>query len=371
MFSAMTVIIVVISVLYIAYIVGEHFYIAAKRKKLKTVVHVNGIRGKSTVTRLIDAGLRGCGYKVFCKTTGTVPSTIDVENNVKPVRRLGPANIREQMRVIRWAAKQNADVLVVECMAVNPELQYICENRILHADVNVITNVREDHLDEMGGDLESIAISLANTVPQNGSLVLGSDSFYDIFAKCANMRNSSVTVAKPYTGSELLDTFPDNIAVALGVCDVLGLDREKFFNGMRNYVRDVGALAAFRRSDTVFINGFSANDPESTFAIYRRVTEKYPAENVTVLLNARQDRPFRVKQHIEMIKSMTFGKLILTGANKTYISKRLKQENIIADTIKNPEDLLKEKVIFGCGNIASDGMKILEYFKDGGTEIKL
>lgn len=371
MFNAMTVILVVLSVMYIAYVVGEHFYIAARRKKLKTVVHVNGIRGKSTVTRLIDAGLRGCGYRVFCKTTGTVPTVIDAENNVKPVRRLGPANIREQMRVIRWAAKQNADALVVECMAVKPELQYLSENRILHADVNVITNVRADHLDEMGDDLESIALSLANTVPQNGALVLGSDSFLNVFERCAAKCNCSVTVAKPYTGEDLLDTFPDNIAVALGVCDKLGLDRDKFFAGMKNYVRDAGALAAFRRGETVFINGFSANDPESTLAVYKRVTDKYPAEQITVLLNARQDRPFRIKQHIEMLKSMRFKKLILTGSNKTYITKRLEEENITAVQIKSREELLSENIIFGCGNIASDGMKILEFFKDGSTEIKL
>jgi len=33
-------------------------------------VHVNGTRGKSSVTRLIAAGLRSTGRRVFAKTTG-------------------------------------------------------------------------------------------------------------------------------------------------------------------------------------------------------------------------------------------------------------------------------------------------------------
>ena len=51
---------------------------AKSRATLRHVVHVNGTRGKSTVCRLIEAGLRAGGLRVFCKTTGTDPMTIDV-----------------------------------------------------------------------------------------------------------------------------------------------------------------------------------------------------------------------------------------------------------------------------------------------------
>ena len=42
-------------------------------------VHVNGTRGKSSVTRLIAAGLRAGGKRTFAKTTGTAPRVIDSE----------------------------------------------------------------------------------------------------------------------------------------------------------------------------------------------------------------------------------------------------------------------------------------------------
>ena len=40
-------------------------------------IHVNGTRGKSSVTRLIAAGLRAGGKRTFAKTTGTAPRVID------------------------------------------------------------------------------------------------------------------------------------------------------------------------------------------------------------------------------------------------------------------------------------------------------
>ncbi|MBQ5468103.1 MAG: poly-gamma-glutamate synthase PgsB, partial [Oscillospiraceae bacterium] len=45
-------------------------------KKLKIRVNVNGIRGKSTITRLITRILQEAGYHVVGKTTGTAARMI-------------------------------------------------------------------------------------------------------------------------------------------------------------------------------------------------------------------------------------------------------------------------------------------------------
>ena len=87
---------------------------AKSRATLRHVVHVNGTRGKSTVCRLIEAGLRAGGLRVFCKTTGTDPMTIDVSGNEEPLHRRGKANIKEQVGILCRAAAQNAEVLVIE-----------------------------------------------------------------------------------------------------------------------------------------------------------------------------------------------------------------------------------------------------------------
>ena len=157
--------------LYLLYLLWEAHAVRIARKKLAHVVHVNGTRGKSTVSRLIEAGLREGGMRVFCKTTGTDPMTIDVNGREEPIRRRGKANIKEQIAILRRAAAQDAQVLVVECMAITPEFQQASQRDILRADIGVITNVRRDHTDVMGDTLPQIAEALCHTVPQGGVLL--------------------------------------------------------------------------------------------------------------------------------------------------------------------------------------------------------
>ena len=64
---------------YLAWLVWEKQANDRALKSFRYVIHVNGIRGKSTTTRLIEAGLRESGLKVFCKTTGTLPMIIGVD----------------------------------------------------------------------------------------------------------------------------------------------------------------------------------------------------------------------------------------------------------------------------------------------------
>ena len=62
-------------------------------------IHINGSRGKSSVTRLIAAGLRAGGLKTLAKTTGTAPRIIDENGKDKVIHRLRSASIGEQVRL--------------------------------------------------------------------------------------------------------------------------------------------------------------------------------------------------------------------------------------------------------------------------------
>ena len=89
--------------------------------KLPIRIHVNGSRGKSSVTRLIASGLRAGGLKVIAKTTGTAPRIIDENGKDRIIHRLRSASIGEQVRLMRNFAKRKPDAVVFECMAVNPQ----------------------------------------------------------------------------------------------------------------------------------------------------------------------------------------------------------------------------------------------------------
>ena len=92
--------ILLLTLIWLVYLLWEARRVRQARAKLTHIVHVNGTRGKSTVSRLIEAGLRAGGMKVFCKTTGTDPMTIDVSGHEELIRRRGRANIKEQVRFL-------------------------------------------------------------------------------------------------------------------------------------------------------------------------------------------------------------------------------------------------------------------------------
>ena len=105
-------------------------------------IHVNGTRGKSSVTRLIAAGLRAGGKRTFAKTTGTAPRVIDSKGIDRIIHRLRKPSIGEQVRLLKYFSDEKPDVVVMECMAVQPQYQWISEHQMVKADIGVITNAR-------------------------------------------------------------------------------------------------------------------------------------------------------------------------------------------------------------------------------------
>ena len=162
-------------------------------------VHVNGTRGKSTVTRLVSAALRAHGVPTLAKVTGTEARLVLPDGSEEPLRRRGRPNVREQLTLLRRARRLGARAVVAECMAIRPDLQAATEDDMLRSTVGVVTNVRTDHTEVMGRDLASIAAALSATVPRGGVLVLGEPAFAEVFEARALERGSRVVVAGRHT----------------------------------------------------------------------------------------------------------------------------------------------------------------------------
>ncbi|MDR3258039.1 MAG: poly-gamma-glutamate synthase PgsB [Fusobacteriaceae bacterium] len=377
----------ILFIIYMIYIIFEKLILIKNRKKLKYVIHVNGIRGKSTVCRLLDAGLRAGGYKVFTKVTGTSPRIIDTDFGEKIINRQGKANIIEQIKTINWAVRSGAEILIIECMAINPKLQYICEHKILKSDISVITNVRYDHLDVMGNELDSIAESLSNSIPRNGILFTLSDKYFDFFKKKADKLDTNICLVecnpKYIKKYEKID-FYENVAISLEICKYLGVDNDIAFNGMKTYKRDPGTLQVIKiinkaNSNIFFINAMAANDPDSTKIIINRLSEKKILNNKKYLLiNNRKDRINRSEQYINFVLEHKdiFSKILISGEIKNLFYNQLinnnidknnvltiKDENTLDDLINNINEDLD---IIAVGNIYGYGEKILNYFLEYG-----
>ncbi len=363
-------------------------------KKLPVRIHVNGTRGKSSVTRLIAGGLRGGGLRTFAKTTGTKPRMIFVDGSETPVLRVGKANVIEQKRIVAKAVQQKAEYFVTECMGVQPHLQELLENKFIKSQVGVITNVRGDHLDEMGPTLACVAASLCNSIPRNGHLFTSEDQFLDIIQIRAKMRNTTVHKADPckindsdMRGFTYLE-HKDNVSLALAVCEHFGVKRADALRGMQTAIADPGVLRRYmietQGKVIEFVNAFAANDPDSYKIIWEMLRiHREPDKILIVLLNVRKDRIQRSEQMGEFIASeLDADYFVVTGEyTHAVVSKAIacglphnKIENMgghsldsIFHTILNLTS--KKSLVFGIGNVVGFGEQIVNHFVQKGKEI--
>jgi gamma-polyglutamate synthase len=387
-------VIVVLIVILISYGFWEFRAHQNKLKGLRVRIHVNGTRGKSSVTRLIAGGLRGGGLRVFAKTTGTKPRMIFVDGSEIPVLRIGKANIIEQTRIVARAMRQNADYFVTECMGVQPHLQDLLENKFIKSHVGVITNVRGDHLDEMGPTLPCVAASLCNSIPKDGHVFTAEDNFLDIIEARAAMRNTKVHKSDPCNvansdmrGFTYLE-HKDNVALALEVCQHFGVSKADALRGMQQANPDPGVLRRYQieiqGKSIEFVNAFAANDPDSYKIIWQMLLiHREPDKKLIVVLNSRKDRIQRSEQMGEFIATeldadfyVITGQLTHAIVNKAVAcglphdkilnlgGKSL--ETIFDDIVKLTE---KKSLVFGIGNIVGFGEEIVNYFVEKGSEI--
>ena len=274
-------------------------------------IHVNGTRGKSSVTRLIAAGLRAGGKRTFAKTTGTAPRVIDSKGIDRIIHRLRKPSIGEQVRLLKYFSDEKPDVVVMECMAVQPQYQWISEHQMVKANIGVITNARPAHLDEMGPTEEDVVRSLCNSVPVNGTLVTAENKHKKIIEEVTLSNESKFissnekSLPEHYINNFSYIEHPQNIAIALDVCEELGVNRDIAIQGMHDVQPDLGALIVWKLAGVngmlQFVNGMAANDPVSTLQIWKFVIDRYPTNSCTaVFFNSRDDRPLRTKQMLEL-----------------------------------------------------------------------
>ena len=350
-------------------------------------IHVNGSRGKSSVTRLIGAALRD-KMKTVVKTTGTSARFIYPDGKEIPIFRPGKPNIIEQIKVVRKAAQLGADALVVECMAITPDYIRILEEKLIRSTVGVITNVREDHLDVMGPTVEHVAYNIALSLPYNGVAFTAEDRWFPVLEKVARSRGTRlIRVSADDISDEEMQGFSylehkENVALALAVAMHLGIDRKEALMGMYKVNPDPGALREIvlnmsgRR--VYFLNAMAANDVESTIRIWKMALNRHPNSYRIALLILRKDRPQRTESFARVMGRDIIANLyILAGSMTSFVEKALLKRGVPPQSIVNLEggdaDLvirtIEEKVkddslIVAMGNIVGLGQEILNKLEE-------
>ncbi|MER7167691.1 poly-gamma-glutamate synthase PgsB [Micromonospora sp. NPDC000207] len=340
-------------------------------RNLERIPHrvlVNGIRGKSSITRLCAGALRGGNRVVVAKTTGTAARFIFPDASEEPVhRKFGIANVVEQIGIVRRAAVYHPDALVIECMAVMPALQEINQSKLIRSNIGVLCNVREDHLAEMGPTLDDVARSLSRSMPVGGVCITAEKDRLAILEQEAAKRECRLLAVDPetVTDREMAGfgwiTFKENVAIALAVAEQLGVDRQSALAGMWAAPPDPGVLSVARvlhgTKRVRFANIFAANDPESTFMNIEQLEKQgLVGRPLTMVVNCRPDRMERNGQMGALSGRVRPESIVLIGemtrSARTNVPAEL-QDRVVDLGGKIPPDRLLTEVLAATGQDSS------------------
>ncbi|NBD95059.1 MAG: poly-gamma-glutamate synthase PgsB [Gammaproteobacteria bacterium] len=364
-------------------------------RRLPVRVHVNGTRGKTSVVRLIAAGLRAGGKRVCSKTTGSFAAVTGPDGEDYPLHRPNQPNIIEQMRVMRRLVGFRPDVVVMECMALQPHFQALTERQMVRSTHGVITNARADHLDVMGPGAADVALALAGTVPFEARLFTAEREHLDTFRMAADDRGSELhattaddvaTVTQEEMAAFRYAEHAENVALALDVCGALGVDRQLALAGMQQLAPEVGATRVqsvdFFGRDIVFVNAFAANDPDSTELIWEQVIEHYGDDRFKLaVVNCRFDRPQRSQQLAEVAGRWTpadhyvlmgSGTLLFARAavkaglapSRMTVAEGLDQHELFETVLEHTEG---PALIMGMCNVHGGGAELARQFNNRAT----
>jgi poly-gamma-glutamate synthase PgsB/CapB len=348
-------------------------------------IFVNGTRGKSSVTRLIAAVLRASGTPTVGKTTGTCSRLILPDGSETPVPRDGPPNIAELIRTLRSAVRLGAEAVVFECMAVDPDLQRIAEERIVQPTITVVTNARLDHTDVQGASVYDIARGFA---ARPGGVLVTADP---IVARAHEPRleasggRAVVSRASSVDPSELRDMtyveHPENVALALEVARLLGVDRATALRAILTTAPDPGAATVFDlphpSGSWQLVNLFAANDPESTFQALDSVEAAYGRlDRPLLLFAARGDRTARSAEFARVLEHHRerFHGVLVFGERTRAVVRTAHRAGLDDGWIVDagdppPAELTKmladsmgtERTVVGVGNIIGPAQRWLEH----------
>jgi len=275
-------------------------------------------------------------------------------------------------------------------MAVQPKYQSFTELKLVKATHGVITNARADHLDVMGPSEQDVALALLGSTPLQGKLFTCEQDYIKEFEMACTDRHSELVLinkddveavtSQDLSGFSYIE-HKENVALVLKLSSSLGIPREIALRGMWKAKRDPGAMTEvemeFFGRRLCFVNGFAANDPESSECIWKLALNSHCSlEQKIMVISTRNDRPDRSRQLGEAIINWPHADAYVLIGNGVYqfykitIGHGMDPTKLICAENYSVEKVFEEIVgqvkssalIMGIGNIVGPGMELTKYF---------
>lgn len=283
---------------------GESYLLRRWRRQIPLRIAVTGTRGKSSVCRLLRSELAIRNIAAMAKVTGTRPEIILPDGKALPLKRRGRANIIEQKRVLRKAARLGVEAVVMEIMSLEEENHFVEAQRLIMPTHLLITNARPDHTALHGTATEDICRTYAFCITPGCRVIHGIPACRELFQQICR-QNQALAFPVPHDGAETqppaekrADHFRDNLRLVTTALTVLGQTPE--IRSPQAPHADSLAVVTWERAEgkpVRILNAFSANDPLSSFESFHKASSPDTAPEAILkaplLLNLRKLRPDR------------------------------------------------------------------------------
>jgi poly-gamma-glutamate synthase PgsB/CapB len=246
------------------------------------------------------------------------------------------ATIWEQRTIVKLAASLEVQVLMWECMALNPRYVRILERVWMKDDITTLTNTYPDHEDIQGPAGVNIPQVMVNFIPHRKTCFTAAEQMLPILEQGAKEQNADLHAVNwrevEFLTDDVLGRFPyrehpANVALVLKMAEHLGIDRDFALKEIPdNVVPDMGVLktyptTAYLGRKLEFTLGNSANERRGFMSNWTRTGfDKHKPEEadvwITTCVNNRADRIPRSKVFANiLVMDISAHKHFLIGTN--------------------------------------------------------
>ncbi len=290
----------------------------------RTRLSVEGTRGKTSLSISLHSEIIRRGETSFCKVTGALP-LLCVGRDVSVVKRTRPTRLYENLFDVPYS-----NYCVLENQGISPYTMRVFNELFVRPQIIAVTNVRLDHVEEMGRTREKIARSIASSFGKAEIVFSGepTDHLNDIMSRKAK-KFVRVRPAHPHLPGAEIPALLNEIMEFLGLGSV----------NIDAYLGAIEEKLKWKEIDgIVYFDASKVNDPDSAALMVR-----WLGESPFIFIQLGRDRPGRTWAFLKMVREkwIDYSKLAVAGEWSYEFSKRVGGVNL-PDSCEGVDLLLDE-----------------------------
>lgn len=327
---------------------------------------VEGSRGKSGLVRAITDLLYARGEDAVGKITGKETIIFRKGKKINVQRKHGKNFLLDQENKEILKKYNDVTFKIFENQALSCYTMKVVHN-IVKPQIIVIPNIRFEHQDSLGEDIEEIAKSFAFNFKGTKKVITTENKkiVLDIFNEYCKKFNVELIVIDSYNEEIPSISSIKLIDRVLKEVGVNGLSKEEIKYLGKNIITAMSIK--YSKSQKIdYYNGAKVNDPESSANVFNYLKKHNPNKRFVFVCYLRGDRPERTESFLIFFESICkdnrVERIYFNGSGLKHIkddTKIIKKKNL---THKEVIDFCKEKnlVLFMAVNGVNEFMQELE-----------